>query len=54
MKKSGIILGLFLVLGLNCQCTEDEEVEAGINVSNTSYYMSGEEGSDGTDNEKSH
>lgn len=53
MKKSGIILGLFLVLGLNCQCTEDEEVEAGINASNTSYYMSGEEGSDGTDNAKS-
>jgi len=52
MKKSGILLGLFLVLGLICQCTEDEEVEAGINMSNSSYYMSGEEGDQEIDNSR--
>ena len=52
MKKAGLLLGLFLLLGLNYQCTEDEDIQA--NTSEVDVYEldSGEDGSDGLDTKK--
>ncbi len=52
MKKAGLVLGLFLLLGLNYQCTEDEDIQA--NTSKVKAYQSEsrEEASDGLDTKK--
>jgi hypothetical protein len=52
MKKAGLFLGLLLLLGLNYQCTEDEDIQA--NTTKVTVYEteSGEEASDGLDTKK--
>ena len=32
MKKAGLLLGLLLLLGLNYQCTEDEDIQANVDI----------------------
>jgi hypothetical protein len=50
MKKTGILLGLILVLGMNCQCTEDDDMEANVASVKMEKILSGEEGDQDTDN----
>ena len=52
MKKAGLLLGLLLLLGLNYQCTEDEDIQANTNNVTVNELESGEEGSDGLDTTK--
>jgi len=52
MKKTGILLGLILVLGMNCQCTEDDDMEANAATVKMEKIHSGEESSDGKDIKK--
>ena len=52
MKKAGLLLGLFFLLGLNFQCTEDEDIQA--NTNNVIVYESdsGEEGDQDIDTDR--
>ena len=52
MKKAGLLLGLFLLLGLNYQCTEDEDIQA--NTSKVDVYEldSGEDGDQDIDTDR--
>ena len=50
MKKTGLLLGLFLILGMNCQCTEDEDMEANVATVKMEKILSGEEGDQDPDN----
>ena len=52
MKKAGLLLGLFLLLGLNYQCTEDEDIQA--NTSEVDVYEldSGEDGDQDIDTDR--
>ena len=52
MKKTGILLGLILILGMNCQCTEDDDMEANVASVKMEKILSGEESSDGKDIKK--
>lgn len=44
MKKTGIFLGLLVVLGMNCQCTEDDDMEANVASVKMEKMLTGEEG----------
>ena len=52
MKKAGLLLGLLLLLGLNYQCTEDDEIKAEANKVEVHEVDSGEESEDGLDTKK--
>lgn len=52
MKKAGLLLGLLLLLGLNYQCTEDDDIKAEANKVEVYRSDSGEESSDGLDTKK--
>jgi len=52
MKKAGLLLGLLLLLGLNYQCTEDEDIQANVKMVNPYEKDGGEESSDGLDTNK--
>lgn len=52
MKKAGFLLGLLLLIGLNIQCTEDDEMDAQMAKENNIVAANGEEGGDGLDNKK--
>ncbi len=52
MKKLGILFTLLVLLFTSVQCTEDEDVEAGVYQKETFLYLSGEEGVDGIDSDK--
>ena len=52
MKKARFLLALIMLLGLTIHCTEDDDMEAHVAKANQPQYLSGEEGEDGTDNNK--
>ena len=52
MKKAGLLLGLVLLLGLNYQCTEDEEIQANSNNLEIIERESGEEGDQDIDTDR--
>lgn len=52
MKKAGLLLGLFLLLGLNYQCTEDEDIQANTNKVTVYETESGEEGDQDIDTDR--
>ena len=52
MKKYWLLLTLVILLFSVAGCTEDETVEASINQTEFLSIESGEEGADGTDNDK--
>ena len=52
MKKAGLLLGLFLLLGLNYQCTEDEDLQAHTSTVNAFEKDSGEDGDQEIDTDR--
>jgi hypothetical protein len=52
MKKTGRIFALFLLLFTTVQCTDDDEVEAGVHQSQEYNFVNREESSDDIDTEK--
>jgi len=52
MKKAGLLLGLLLLLGLNYQCTEDEDIQANVNMVKAYEKDSGEDGDQDIDTDR--
>ena len=52
MKKSSLFIVFAILLFTSIQCTEDDTVEASVSQPDIQHVESGEEGADGTDNDK--
>ena len=52
MKKAGLLLGLLLLLGLNYQCTEDDDIKAEANKVEVYELEGGEDGDQDIDTDR--
>jgi len=52
MKKAGLLLGLLLLLGLNYQCTEDEDIQENVKMVNPYEKDGGEDGDQEIDTDR--